>query len=107
MESVKRVHCWIVRVADTDAVAVREKARPRRVADPFIADLIAKLQEEVRRERCAARGARHVFGEVDRFRRALDQEKAEAEITWRDTPLHFTESDFDAWERRSQPQDER
>jgi hypothetical protein len=107
MESGKRIHCWIVRTADTGAVAVREDARRRQAADPFIADLISKLQAEVREERRSTSARASWHNGLGRFGRCPDGEHAEAEITWSGSPLYFTETDFDGWERRSLPGCER
>lgn len=104
MKSKKSVHCWIVYVSEADAPpeedrrALRDRPRFGRSVDPYVAGLIARLQAEVRRERQAGPGALPRIGR-DRFHRLPQEERTEAEITWRDSPLHFTEADFDGWER--------
>jgi hypothetical protein len=101
MTSQKRIHCWIVVVPETTALATRP-AYSRRAADPHILGLIAKLQAEVREER-HQHPAVATLPVEDRFARQERQEHAEAEITWRDWPLDFSEPDFDAWERGAEP----
>jgi hypothetical protein len=91
-------------------VATARRTKPRRrLVDPFVSDLIARLQAEVRRERASRSGRITTFSPISRcglarpILRADHSEQAEAEITWRESPLQFTEPDFDAWERGSIP----
>lgn len=103
MQAKRRVHCWIVYGTESGAAPRpprQASANPRRDVDPFIADLIAGLQAEVRQERRFQSTAARFIGRGRGCSLPLD-ERAEAEITWRDSPLYFTETDFDAWERRS------
>jgi hypothetical protein len=92
---------------DASPVALLENARPRRTADPFIAELIAKLQAEVREERRLAMSLGRTLAGGGRFAGLPAAERSEAEITWSGSPLHFTVTDFESWERRSLPPRER
>jgi hypothetical protein len=107
MESCKKVHVWIVRMPEERGGGLPRAPRTQRAADPVLAGLIARLQAEVRQERQAATAARRSFGCPDRFQVASPAERAEAEITWRDAPIYFTECDFDYWERSAVPKRDR
>jgi hypothetical protein len=106
MTSGKPIHCWIVSVSDRPARELPSGDRPGPVADPFIYGLIAKLQAEVREDR-RRQSSRQFRPGSSRFeemsptiwlRGAALPARAEAEITWHDWPLDFSEADFDAWE---------
>lgn len=98
MTSTPRIHCWIVAARNSEEVSGRTTDRRTRAADPFIFGLITRLQTEVRAER-RRRALNALIFNRRRFAAASPTERAEAEITWHDWPLDFSEPDFDAWER--------
>jgi hypothetical protein len=106
MKSPKHIHCWIVTVPAHAAPVQRVRDFAARTVDPYICGLIAKLQAEVRedRKRIVPPGALPAgCGRFEPTSRWAAAERAEAEITWHDWPLDFSEPDFDAWEQTSVP----
>lgn len=85
----KRIRCVVVSVpADQDAWTARGVLAHEMVpdADPYVAQLIKRLQDEVRRERRAeALSRRTKFGPVNRLARSRSA-MADLEIPWFDMP---------------------
>ena len=105
MTSPKRIHCWIVAVPATALPAHPTRDHAGRTVDPYICGLIAKLQAEVREDRKRLSSLLERPANLFRFEPTSRwaAERAEAEITWHDWPLDFSEPDFDAWERGAVP----
>jgi hypothetical protein len=106
MMSPRRIHCWIVTVQTSAAPTERTRDDAERTVDPYICGLIARLQAEVRDDRKRLAPTEGIWNDRCRFEplpRWATAEHADAEITWHDWPLDFSEPDFDAWERSSIP----